>query len=67
MNVNEDDFQNKLDEIGLHYEGCKDAINSMGAWNDRYKKEYAEAINHLLFLRDIAAMAVKSGYQLKEN
>lgn len=67
MNVNETDFQKRLDEIGHHYEGCKDAINTMGAWNDMYKLEYANAMNHLLFLRDIAAIAVKQAYQLKEN
>ena len=67
MKVNEDDFQKRLDEIGLHYEGCKDAINAMGSWNPAYRKEYGEAINHLLFLRDIAAIAVKQAYQLKEN
>lgn len=67
MNVNEDDFQKRLDEIGHHYEGCKDAINSMGAYNNEHQKEYALAINHLLSLRDIAAIAVKQAYQLKEN
>jgi hypothetical protein len=67
MNVNEEDFQKRLDEIGKHYEDCKDAINSAMMWNDSLKKEYGIAINSLLHLRDIAAIAVKQAYQIKDN
>lgn len=60
-------FQKKLDEIVKHYEGCKSAIDEMGMYNDIFKKQYGQAINHLLFLRDIAATAVKDNYKEKEE
>jgi hypothetical protein len=65
MNVNEVDFQNKLDEIGKHYEDGKDAIYSMISATNRYETD--KALEAIRGLRDIAAMAVKSAYQLKEN
>jgi hypothetical protein len=65
MNVNEQDFQNKLDEIGKHYEDGKDAIYSMISATNRYETD--KALEAIRGLRDIAAMAVKSAYQLKEN
>lgn len=65
MNVNEDDFQRKLDEIGKFYEDGKDAIYSMIAPNNRYDTD--KALECIRGLRDIAAMAVKAAYQIKDN
>lgn len=65
MNTNEQDFQNKLDEIGKLYEDGKDAIYSMISSTNRYETD--KALESLRGLRDIAAMAVKAGYQIKDN
>lgn len=58
MNVNEDDFQKKLDEIGKFYEDGKDAL---------IRQQPDEIFKSLQGLRDIAAMAVKAAYQIKDN
>jgi len=65
MNVNEEDFQKRLDEIGKLYEDGKDALNSMYLYVELDK--IAVALEQLRKLRDIAAVAVKQAYQLKEN
>jgi hypothetical protein len=65
MNVNEGDFQKRLDEIGKHYEDGKDAIYSMISGTNRYETD--KCLEALRGLRDIAAVAVKQAYQLKEN
>lgn len=63
MNVNEQDFQNRLDEIGKIYEDGKNAING----DSMYSNERIKSLECIRKLRDIAAIAVKQAYQLKEN
>lgn len=58
MNVNEEDFQRRLDEIGKLYEDGKDAI---------IRQQPDEIFKCLQGLRDIAAVAVKQAYQIKDN
>lgn len=65
MNVNEEDFQKRLDEIGKLYEDGKDAVYSMISGTNRYETD--RTLEALRGLRDIAAVAVKQAYQLKEN
>lgn len=65
MITNEQDFQNKLDEIGKAYEDGKDAIYQMWAPANRY--DIDKALESLRTLRDIAAMSCKAAYQIKEN
>lgn len=65
MNVNEGDFQKRLDEIGKLYEDGKDALSSIG--DPIYRQNCEKAFKSLQVLRDIAAVAVKQAYQLKEN
>lgn len=65
MNVNEQDFQKRLDEIGKLYEDGKDAIYSMMAPGNRY--DWDRALECIRGLRDIAAVAVKQAYQIKDN
>lgn len=65
MNSSEGDFQTKLDEIGKHYEDGKDAIYAMISATNRYETD--KALEAIRGLRDIAAMAVKAAYQIKEN
>ena len=71
MNVNQEDFQKKLNEIGNHYEDGKDAINSLTysghLTNSEKIADQNKALYSLRMLRDIAAMSVKQAYQLKEN
>ena len=65
MNVNENDFQKRLDELGDLYEGCKDAI--YGTDSKYGYDQSAKALLCLQKIRDIAAIAIKQAYQLKEN
>lgn len=65
MNVNEEDFQKRLDEIGKHYEDAKDALSSIG--DPAYRRDCDKVFTHLRSLRDIAAIAVRQAYQIKEN
>ena len=68
MNVNEEDFQKRLDEIGKLYEDGKDAIYSVVDLGDpSTSTDSRKALDCLRGLRDIAAVAVKQAYQLKEN
>lgn len=65
MNCSEEDFQSKLDEIGRYYEDGKHAIYSMISSINRYETD--KALEAIRGLRDIAAMAVKAAYEIKEN
>lgn len=68
MNSSEKDFQTKLDEIGKLYEDGKDALYSVVDFgNPSNSKNSRKVSDCLRGLRDIAAMAVKAAYQIKEN
>lgn len=75
MNVNEDDFQKRLDEIGKLYEDGKQAVYCLMADAGKFEApsptmppdDASIALNSIRMLRDIAAIAVKQAYQLKEN
>lgn len=67
MNANEKDFDKRLDEIGQLYEDGKNAIYSLTDWNKKDDPDCTAALDNLRKLRDIAAMAIKEGYQIKEN
>jgi hypothetical protein len=66
MNVNEEDFQTRLYEIGKLYEDGKDCLNSLSILEDEWA-EYNKLFEIIRELRDIASVAVKQAYQLKEN
>lgn len=67
MNVNEDDFQKKIDEIGKLYEDGKDAMYAIIDWNINGDQNATKALDSLRGLRDIAALLAKSAYELKSN
>lgn len=67
MNANEKDFDKRLSEIGQLYEDGKDALYRITDWARPDDPDCTKALNSLKKLRDIAAMAVKEGYQIKEN
>lgn len=67
MNANEKDFDKRLTEIGEIYEEGKQAIYNLTDWNRPDDPDCTKALDALKKLRDIACLAVKEGYQIKEN
>lgn len=69
MNISEQQFQIKLDEIGKAYEAAKDAVYGLSYPTDTATRntDMDKAFANIRELRDLAATALKAQFTLKEN
>lgn len=59
------DFEAKLKEVSDAYEDGKDAVYSMMSNSTRYETD--RAVESLRKLRDIAAISLRSNFNIKNN
>jgi hypothetical protein len=62
--IQEEEFDRKLKEIGDHYENGKQAVYNMFAMSNKY--DIDQALESIRNLRDIAATALRSLYEIKD-
>lgn len=69
MNISEEQFQSKLDEIGQAYESAKDAVYGLSYPTDADTRnsDIDKAHSNIRKLRDLAATALQAQFMLKEN
>lgn len=65
MNISEQQFQQKLDEIGKAYEDGKDAVYAMMLLVPM--DDITKALGSLHTLRNLAATALQAQFMIKEN
>lgn len=69
MNISDQQFQTKLDEIGDAYEKAKDAVHGLMYPTDVQTRnsDMDKAFANIRKLRDLAATALQAQFMIKEN